>query len=178
MMQPELAAMPLPADGQSVELPLPLPVELPGKIKLGVFGKHIALFSGDKAEALTASLGKQELKSNGFFHMGLDYGLVADAFDLLLKDKLANQQALAAAAATEAEAAGAASAAQSTEVTDEAGYAEPTAAELKAQADRELEEMQAAQAMIAKLRGMRLSSGFDFTATGLEVRADMEMPKH
>ena len=82
--------------------------------------------------------------------MGLDYGLVADAFDLLHKDKLANQQALAAAAATEAEAAGAASAAQSTEVTDEAGYAEPTAAELKAQADRELEEMQAAQAMIAK----------------------------
>lgn len=176
MMQPELASMPLPADGQSVELPLPLPVELPGKIKLGVFGKHIALFSGDKAEALTASLGKQELKPNGFFHLGLDYGLVADAFDLLLKDKLANQQALAAAAATEAE--GAASAAQSTEATDETGYAEPTAAELKAQADRELEEMQAAQAMITKLRGMRLSSGFDFTATGLEVRADMEMPKH
>ena len=178
MMQPELAAMPLPADGQSVELPLPLPVELPGKIKLGVFGKHIALFSGDKAEALTASLGKQELTSNGFFHMGLDYGLVADAFDLLLKDKLAKQQALTAAAATEAEAASAAPSTESTEGMDESVYAEPTAAELKAQADRELEEMQTAQSMIAKLRGMRLSSGFDFTSTGLEVRADMEMPKH
>ncbi len=177
MMQPALAATPLPADGQSVELPLPLPVQLPGKIKLGLFGNHIALFSGDKAEALTASLGKQALKPNGFFHFGLDYSLVADAFDLVLKSKQDRQAALTAAAETEAQTASAAGATDEA-ATDEEGYAEPTAAELKAQADREVEEMKAAQAMIAKMRGMRLSSGFDFTASGLEVRADMELPKH
>jgi hypothetical protein len=177
MMQPALAATPLPADGQSVELPLPLPVQLPGKIKLGLFGNHIALFSGDKAEALTASLGKQALKPNGFFHFGLDYSLVADAFDLVLKSKQDRQAALTAAAETEAQTTSAAGATDAA-ATDEEGYAEPTAAELKAQADREVEEMKTAQAMIAKMRGMRLSSGFDFTASGLEVRADMELPKH
>ena len=104
MTQPQLAATPLPADGQSIELPLPLPVTLPGKVKLGVFGNHIALFTGDKAEALTTSLGKQELKANGFVHMGIDYTLVADALGLALQQKEAElKQQLADAAAAPAD---------------------------------------------------------------------------
>ena len=173
MMQPELAAMQLPADGQSVELPLPLPVELPGKIKLGLFGKHIVLFSGDKAEALTGDLAKQELKPNGLFHLGLDYGLLADAVDLLMQDKLAKLTALTAEAEAEAQDGATESAA-----TDDA-YADfmpLSAADRKERAAAEVEELKAGQTMLNALRGVRLSSGMDFTATGVDVSADMELP--
>ncbi|MBP8039819.1 MAG: hypothetical protein KAY67_04670 [Aeromonadaceae bacterium] len=173
MMQPELAAMQLPADGQSVELPLPLPVELPGKIKLGLFGKHIVLFSGDKAEALTGDLAKQELKPNGLFHLGLDYGLLADAVDLLLQDKLAKLTALTAEAEAEAQ-----DGANESAATDDA-YADfmpLSAADRKERAAAEVEELKAGQTMLNALRGVRLSSGMDFTATGVDVSADMELP--
>ena len=176
MMQPELAAMQLPADGQSVELPLPLPVELPGKIKLGLFGKHIVLFSGDKAEALTGDLAKQELKPNGLFHLGLDYGLVADAVDLLLQDKQAKLAALAAEAEAEAQNGTDESAAADDAYSDEE-FTPMSAADRKERAAAEVEELKAGQAMINGLRGMRLSSNLDFTESGVDISADMELPK-
>ncbi len=175
MMQPDLAAMQLPADGQSVELPLPLPVELPGKIKLGLFGKHIVLFSGDKAEGLTGDLAKQELKPNGLFHLGLDYGLLADAVDLLLQDKLAKLTALTAEAEAEAQNGADESAAADDAYSDE-DFMPLSAADRKERAAAEVEELKAGQTMINALRGVRLSSGMDFTATGVDVSADMELP--
>ena len=37
----------LPADGQSVDLPIPPVLNLPEKVKLGHYGNHIAIFSGE-----------------------------------------------------------------------------------------------------------------------------------
>lgn len=169
MTQPQLAATPLPADGQSIELPLPLPVTLPGKVKLGVFGNHIALFTGDKAEALTTSLGKQELKANGFVHMGIDYTLVADALGLALQQKEAElKQQLAAAAPADEQPA----------PTEEGMTPEPTPAERKAQVEKELAEIKSTGEMMNHLRGMRIDSDVDFTATGIDMKANMALPKH
>ena len=171
MAQPQLAATPLPADGQSIELPLPLPVTLPGKVKLGVFGNHIALFTGDKAEALTTSLGKQELKANGFVHMGIDYTLVADALGLALQQKEAElKQQLADAAAAPAD--------EQPAATEEGMTPEPTPAERKAQVEKELAEIKSTGEMMNHLRGMRIDSDVDFTATGIDMKANMALPKH
>ncbi len=171
MTQPQLAATPLPADGQSIELPLPLPVTLPGKVKLGVFGNHIALFTGDKAEALTTSLGKQELKANGFVHMGIDYTLVADALGLALQQKEAElKQQLADAAAAPAD--------EQPAATEEGMTPEPTPAERKAQVEKELAEIKSTGEMMNHLRGMRIDSDVDFTATGIDMKANMALPKH
>lgn len=171
MTQPQLAATPLPADGQSIELPLPLPVTLPGKVKLGVFGNHIALFTGDKAEALTTSLGKQELKANGFVHMGIDYTLVADALGLALQQKEAElKQQLADAAAAPAD--------EQPAPTEEGMTPEPTPAERKAQVEKELAEIKSTGEMMNHLRGMRIDSDVDFTATGIDMKANMALPKH
>ena len=171
MTQPQLAATPLPADGQSIELPLPLPVTLPGKVKLGVFGNHIALFTGDKAEALTTSLGKQELKANGFVHMGIDYTLVADALGLALQQKEAElKQQLADAAAAPAD--------EQPAATEEGMTPEPTPAERKAQVEKELTEIKSTGEMMSHLRGMRIDSDVDFTATGIDMKANMALPKH
>ncbi len=171
MTQPQLAATPLPADGQSIELPLPLPVTLPGKVKLGVFGNHIALFTGDKAEALTTSLGKQELKANGFVHMGIDYTLVADALGLALQQKEAElKQQLADAAAAPAD--------EQPAATEEGMIPEPTPAERKAQVEKELAEIKSTGEMMNHLRGMRIDSDVDFTATGIDMKANMALPKH
>ena len=52
-----------------------------------------------------------------------------------------------------------------------------SAADRKERAAAEVEELKAGQAMINGLRGMRLSSNLDFTETGVDVSADMELPK-
>ena len=136
-----------------------------------MFGNHIALFTGDKAEALTTSLGKQELKANGFVHMGIDYTLVADALGLALQQKEAElKQQLADAAAAPAD--------EQPAATEEGMTPEPTPAERKAQVEKELAEIKSTGEMMNHLRGMRIDSGVDFTATGIDMKANMALPKH
>ena len=174
MMQPEFASLKLPEDGQSIDLPLPLPVTLPSPIKLGLYGNHIAVFSGEQGKTQAESLAKQELKPNGLLHFGLDYGLLADALEVVMNDEMAKLEAAADAAAEEAVAAAAGT---EEPQTDEYGLPMPTAAERKEQAEKQVAELKSAQAMLLGLRGAHISSGMDFTTSGIEMRADMQLPK-
>ena len=179
MMQPEFASLKLPESGQSIDLPLPLPVTLPSPIKLGLYGNHIAVFSGDQGKALAESLAKQELKPNGFVHFGLDYGLLADAMDMALKEEMTKLEAAADAAAEEAVAAAANNSAGADEAApaDEFGMPQPSAAERKAQAEKQVAELKSVQQMMQGLRGAHISSDMDFVTSGIDMRASMLIPK-
>lgn len=159
MASPELAAqIQLPADGQSVDLPVPPIVELPGKIKLGLYGQHITVFTGDQGAKLAASLAKQPLAANGFYQLGLDYGLLADMA------KFAQKQFNAATVPMEDE--------MPTNAADGATTSAATPTET-----REQKEMKQVVSMLEEMRGVRLMTSMDFEKDGLAIKGDMTLPQ-
>jgi hypothetical protein len=163
MAAPDLAAqVQLPADGQSVDLPVPPIVELPGKIKLGLYGKHIAVFSGDQGAKLAASLAKQPLAANGFYQLGLDYGLIADMAQF---GQAQMKHANTAVPAPEGDTTSAAEATTS------------GAAPAPAPTNAKDAEMKQVVSMLEEMRGMRLLTGLDFDKDGVAIKGSMELPQ-
>ncbi len=72
---PELANTPLPKDGSALTLPLPPTIKttLPQDIKIALRGKHLVIYTGEKAEQVAQQLEKEALTANGFFFVALDY---------------------------------------------------------------------------------------------------------
>ncbi|MCJ8301569.1 hypothetical protein [Shewanella sp.] len=75
---PELANIQLPQDGSPVDLSqlLPLPPEYGISPKLALKGKHLVLYTGDKAEAVANKLADEKLDNNGLYSVYLDYSKV------------------------------------------------------------------------------------------------------
>lgn len=140
---PMLNNVDLPEQGKSVPLPFPLPPGVPGQLELGHYGNHIALFSGDQAKALTGKLATVPLNANGLMHIGLDYSLVADLVGVTIKRELAGE-------------------AVNAPVTPPGGVAP----------DR-LHELQQAQLIMGKLRGLKFASDMDIDAAGLALRSSV-----
>ena len=163
MVNPELAsAIQLPADGKSVDLPIPPVVTLPSPVKLGVYGNHIAIFSGDSAEKLTADLGKMPLTANGFYKLGLDYGLIADIAAFAGKQYSSSMDALEDEAMNmEENADGAASAATPAQPTHH---------------DKAKAEMEQVVKMLETMRGVKLETGLDFDKDGVLMQGNMQVP--
>ncbi len=157
MASPELAAqVKLPADGQSVDLPVPPVMQLPGKIKLGLYGQHITVFTGDQGAKFAASLAKQPLTANGFYQLGLDYGLLADMAQFGRNQlEQANK-------------------ANATDALATASGAEVTSA---ATETNEQKEMKQVVTMLDEMRGVRLLTSMDFEKDGLAVKGSMELPQ-
>lgn len=146
MVNPEMAsAIQLPADGQSVDLPVPPVVKLPQPVKLGLYGQHIAIFTGDEGAKAATALSAQKLEQNGFYRMKLDYGFLAD-IAVMGKD---NFKQLEDAAEQNAE--------QSTE-----GGNSPDAASKEKDLDQAIQ-------VLNQLRGMHLSTGMDFDKDGVAL---------
>lgn len=166
MVDPELAStVKLPADGQSVDLPvLPL-LPLPDKIKLGLYGQHIAIFTGESGAKLAASLAKQPLASNGFYKLGLDYSLLADMAQVgrnqfeQAATEVAEQPETATSSADMTAQPSAAASAVSDSVSDEQ------------------KEVQQVVNMLEEMRGVRLSTSLDFEPNGITVKGNMELPQ-
>lgn len=165
MASPELASqIQLPAEGQSVDLPVPPIMQLPGKIKLGLYGQHITVFSGEQGAKLAASLAKQPLAANGFYQLGLDYGLLADMA------QFGRSQLEQAAEANAADELPATSGAEMTSSAQATSAAAPT--ETDAQ-----KEMAQVMTMLEEMRGIRLLTGLDFEKDGIAVKGSMELPQ-
>ncbi|WP_320152641.1 hypothetical protein [uncultured Tolumonas sp.] len=165
MASPELAAqVKLPSDGQSVDLPVPPIMQLPGKIKLGLYGQHITVFTGDLGAKFAASLAKQPLAANGFYQLGLDYGLLADMAQFG-RNQL--EQANKANAIDEL------SATSGAEVTS---AAPATSASIPTETN-EQKEMKQVVTMLDEMRGVRLLTSMDFEKDGLAVKGSMELPQ-
>ena len=165
MASPELASqVQLPADGQSVDLPIPPIMELPGKIKLGLYGQHIAVFTGDQGAKFATSLAKQPLAANGFYQLGLDYGLLADMAQF---GRNQMEQANKANAADELSAT---SGAEATSAAPATSAATPTET-------AEQKEMKQVVTMLDEMRGVRLLTSMDFEKDGLAIKGNMELPQ-
>lgn len=166
MVNPNLVNMvKLPADGQSVDLPIPPVLPLPDKIKLGVYGQHITVFTGESGAKLAASLAKQPLTSNGFYQLGLDYGLIADMAQFGQK-----QIEQAAKAAKEAEQ-------PAIQSTSAAGITTEPSAAAETNATTEQQEMKQVFTMLEEMRGVRLLTGLDFEPNGIAIKGSMELPQ-
>lgn len=169
MADPELANMvKLPADGQSVDLPIPPVLPLPDKIKLGLYGQHITVFTGESGAKLAASLAKQSLAANGFYQLGLDYGLLADMAQF--GEKQLEQANKAAESAQDAE-----QATSGADMTAVPSSAEATAT--GSNATGEQQEVKQVITMLEEMRGVRLMTGLDFEPTGIAVKGSMELPQ-
>lgn len=163
MASPELAAqVKLPADGQSVDLPVPPIMQLPGKIKLGLYGQHITVFTGDQGAKFAASLAKQPLAANGFYQLGLDYGLLADMAQFGRNQLEQANKANATDALATASGAEVTSAAPATSAATETN---------------EQKEMKQVVTMLDEMRGVRLLTSMDFEKDGLAVKGSMELPQ-
>ncbi len=172
---PGFAAVSLPEDGQAVDLPLPWGAQLPRRVRLGHYGSHLALFSGDRAAAVARSLAGQPLVENGLYEAHLDYGLFADLLALIPDPALAAavQAADAKAAGTGAkgEAAPRGSAAPANEGASVAGAA-ASAPALPTPAD--LAEMRKS---FERLRGMSVDMKLDFVPDGITLGGRLEIRK-
>ena len=169
MVNPELAStVKLPADGQSVDLPvLPL-LPLPDKIKLGLYGQHIAIFTGESGAKLAASLAKQPLSANGFYKLDLDYSLLADMAQVgrnqfeQTATEVAGQPETATSAA---------------EITAQPSAAVSSASAASGSVSDEQKEVQQVVDMLEEMRGVRLSTSLDFESNGITVKGNMELPQ-
>lgn len=166
-LQPSLASVNLPADGQSVELPEALPVSLPSPLRLGLNGQHITLFSGEAGQKLASELGKQSLKANGLFRFAIDYGLIGEVMNYTLRDEerllqISRQRA-------DAEVAAAASGAAGTDVQG--------AKDMQEQVQHQVDELKRVQQMMTQLHGVRLDTKLDIDNHGIGLQADMQVPK-
>lgn len=73
-MQPMLASVTFPEQGKAVDLALPLPPEVPVKLKLGLYGTNLVLFTNDAATQQQAeALAKEPLAANGLYRAALQY---------------------------------------------------------------------------------------------------------
>lgn len=163
MASPELAAqVKLPADGQSVDLPVPPIMQLPGKIKLGLYGQHITVFTGDQGAKFAASLAKQPLTANGFYQLGLDYGLLAD---------------MAQFGRNQLEQANKANATDALDTVSGAEVTSAAPATSAATETNEQKEMKQVVTMLDEMRGVRLLTSMDFEKDGLAVKGSMELPQ-
>lgn len=172
MVNPQLTDMvKLPADGESVDLPIPPVLALPEKIKLGHYGQHIAIFAGESGAKLAASLAKQPLTANGFYQLGFDYSLLADIAQFsrhqfeMAEKATANEQAMQAT--TSAGMSTEPSAAVTTATSAAAGTVDST----------KTKEVQQVVTMLEQMRGVRLQTGLDFEPTGFTVKGSMELPQ-
>lgn len=171
MVNPEMAAaIQLPENGKSIDLPIPPVVTLPAPVKLGVYGNHIAIFSGETAEKLTADLGKMPLAANGFYKLGLDYGLVADLAAFAGKHYSESLDAL------ETEATAMEEGVEGAEPQAADPQATAAAAETKTHHEKEKAEMQQVLKMMESMRGIKLQTGFDFDKDGIAIQGDMQVP--
>lgn len=166
-LQPDLANVNLPAEGQSVTLPEALPVNLPSPLKLGLNGQHITLFTGEAGQKLATELGKQPLKANGLFRFAIDYGLLGEVMDYTLQQE--RQQLDLARQRADAEVAAAASGAEGTDVQGAKAWQE--------QMQTQVEEMKKVQQMMNQLRGVRLDTKLDIDNQGVGMQAEMQVPK-
>ncbi|WP_028764179.1 hypothetical protein [Shewanella colwelliana] len=73
---PELANVQLPSDGSAIDLSaaLGLPPTLGVSAKMAVKGNHLAVYSGEKSQAIAEALTAEPLTSNGLVTMSADYG--------------------------------------------------------------------------------------------------------
>lgn len=88
-MQPDLAALRIPADGAPVALPLPL--LLPFPTMAAINGSHLTVYAGKQGELIAKELGKLPLESSqGIMAAAIDYGkyykLLSDAMTALGKN--------------------------------------------------------------------------------------------
>lgn len=148
----------LPADGQITDFPIPPVLSLPEKVKLGLFGNHIAIFTGETSENAAKSLAKQPLTANGFYNFGFDYGLLAD---------------LASFGQKQMEAASADMQISTQEESASTSGAENT---VKPEETAEQKEMKQVVQMLENMRGMKLQSSLDFDAKGIVLKGNMELP--
>ena len=175
MVNPELASMvKLPADGQSVDLPIPPVLPLPDKVKLGLYGQHITIFTGESGAKLAASLAKQPLAANGFYQLGLDYSLLADMaqFGRHQFEQAATENAVQPETATSA----AEMTTEPSAATATASAASAASAASSSMTDEEKEVQQVVN-MLEEMRGVRLLTGMDFEQNGITIKGSMELPQ-
>ncbi len=82
-----------PKRGEPVELPIPPLLRLPKPVKLGFFGSHVAIFTGEKGALLASSLENELIQANGVLEFGADYRLLFELLNSILEDDAARQQA-------------------------------------------------------------------------------------
>jgi hypothetical protein len=157
LFNPSLAALPLPADGQTIDLPLPIKPGIPGGLKLGHYGSHLVLFSGDRAAVAARSLARQPLASNGLYELHLDYGLFADLLAAMPDMVLAG----AGPATTD-------------EKSQGAGRTTAPGAAVRPNA----QSLAALRKQIERLRGIRVDMRLDFVQDGVTIGGRIEIPKH
>jgi len=170
-VNPSLATLPLPEDGQATDLPLALD-QLPDGVKLGRYGSHLVVFSGAKGAAAAKSLADQPLVTNGLYESRLDYGLFADLFAMLPDSALvaAAQAAGAPAGPENAEAAS-----QSNDESVESDTASAAAApEPTPAAARELARM---RNQFERMRGLVIDMKLDFVPDGVTLGSHIEIQK-
>ncbi|NRA86781.1 MAG: hypothetical protein HRU28_05165 [Rhizobiales bacterium] len=76
MMKPILATLILADDGTEVELNKHIPElnELGGKTMMAASGKHLNIYQGEKAKAVSVALKTEEIDNNGFMRLFMDMG--------------------------------------------------------------------------------------------------------
>lgn len=71
-MAPPLAEVEVPLDGSPGILPFPMPGG--AQAKIAMTGRHIVLYSGPKATALSSQISGELLESHGLLALSMDYG--------------------------------------------------------------------------------------------------------
>ena len=138
----------------TVDLPIPPVLNLPEKVKLGHYGNHIAIFSGETSANVAKTLSTQPLSANGFYSVGFDYGLFAD-FAHFGKQQMD-------AAIQEA----------NMSMSDETSGASSTSQD----ETEEQKEMTQVVQMLGNMRGMKLKTSLDFDNKGIVINGNMELP--
>jgi hypothetical protein len=169
-IDPRLATVPLPEDGQVTDLPLdPMP-GIPEGVKLGRYGSHLVMFSGKKGEAAAKSLAGQPLVSNGLYQTRLDYGLFADLFAMVPDSALVEG---ARAPGAPAASVGIEPPGNAKSVKSDTAPAAATP-ELDAASVHELAQM---RNYFEQMRGMLIDMKLDFVPDGITVGTHIEIPK-
>lgn len=71
-MKPDLPPLQIPSDGSPIDLPLPLPI--PGKVKLAQKGQHLVAYLGKDAEKLAEGMKNVPLNGeNGIYSVKFDF---------------------------------------------------------------------------------------------------------
>lgn len=98
-MQPMLASFTFPEQGKAVDLALPLPPQVPVKLKLGLYGTNLVLFTADAATQQQAeALAKEPAAANGLYKVAIRYKPLLDLakpfIDLAEKEQDVDAQTL------------------------------------------------------------------------------------
>ena len=73
MAPPPFNTLQIPADGQAVDIPMPMPVPPELQPKIAIKGNHVVAYVGADGEKAANQLSKEPLTGNGVFAFGLDY---------------------------------------------------------------------------------------------------------